>query len=148
MYPRPMTAEAERLQALAAHVEARIGELGLEYATVARTAGFSDETLSKIRKGVGVRPATYRKLEIALLWEARSVQAVLVGGQPTPVSPPTPAPSSRLSESEETLRRITLALAREYRLKPRDVDEVMRLVRQDLEDSTLDADGPDGERVG
>lgn len=87
MYSQPMTAGA-RLLHLGQLVERRISELGLEYAGVARSAGFSVETLSKIRKGVAAKGATYRRLEVALEWAPGSVDSILDGGSPTSISPP------------------------------------------------------------
>lgn len=140
-----------RLEALAAHVERRISELGLEYAAVARTAGFSDETLSKIRKGIKARAATYRKLERALRWEAGSVQAVLDGGAPISAAEAESGDSpgvaeTRLSPDGEMVRRVVRATAREWGLKPQEMDEVLRLVRQDLE--RMQHNGDDTEDPG
>lgn len=73
----------EALNQLAARVERRIAELGLQYAEVARAAGFSDQTLISVRGGTKVRPTTYRKLERALHWGPESVQAILDGGEPS-----------------------------------------------------------------
>ena len=88
MYSQAMTAGA-RLQYLGQLVERRISELGLEYAGVARSAGFSVETLSKIRKGVAAKGVTYRRLEVALEWEPGSVDSILDGGSPKSISPPS-----------------------------------------------------------
>lgn len=75
----------EALNRLAAYVERRIAELGLQYAEVARAAGFSDQTLISVRNGTKVRSTTYRKLERALYWSPESVQTILDGGEPTPL---------------------------------------------------------------
>ncbi len=77
-----MTAEAESRSRLARHVEQRIGEMAVEYAEVARVAGFSIETLSKIRKGLKVKQSTYGKLERGLGWRGGSTRDVLSGGEP------------------------------------------------------------------
>ncbi|MER7814044.1 hypothetical protein [Streptomyces sp. NPDC096153] len=79
-----MTSDAGPIR-LGKVVEQRIKELGLEYSWVAREADFSVETLSKIRKGVRVRGATYRRLERVLRWAADSADAVMAGGEPTPL---------------------------------------------------------------
>lgn len=144
MYSQPMTADAEPLKRLGHYVERRIAELGLEYAAVCRAAGFSDETLSKIRKGIGVRSSTYRKLEIALRWETLSIDAILAGGEPTPLATDSEQQPSEPEETQaltalgyspgEALRRVVRASARELGITPNEVDEVMQLVRQDLED--------------
>lgn len=143
MYPQPMTADADPLARLAAFVEQRITELGMEYTAVWKAAGFSDETLLKIRRGVRVRPTTHRKLEIALQWERGSVKAILDGGEPTPLglaAAEDPAPSSQpaappaaLSPSE-ALRRVIRSSARDLGITRADLDEVLDLVRQDLDD--------------
>ncbi|MFF2774822.1 hypothetical protein ACFVU3_07925 [Streptomyces sp. NPDC058052] len=79
-----MTAEGdEGLARLGDVVDAFISERGWQYIDVAGRAGFSDETLAKIRKGVGVRPSTYRRLERALGWAAHSASEVQAGGVPT-----------------------------------------------------------------
>ncbi|MFC8276294.1 hypothetical protein ACFUJR_27935 [Streptomyces sp. NPDC057271] len=78
-------------------VEGRIKELGLQYTDVTKRAGFSDETLSKIRKGVRVGRVTYRRLEIAIGWGADSCDAVRGGGEPVlvdPAAPPVPSASA------------------------------------------------------
>lgn len=88
-YSRPMTADEWRLR-LGELVESRITELGLEYTEVAQRAGFSVETLSKIRGGrFNIKPVTYSKLERALRWQHGSVSAVRAGGMPLPQKAPT-----------------------------------------------------------
>lgn len=98
MYSRPMTADAALIR-LGELVEQRINELGLHYRQVAQGAGFSDETLSKIRKGVAVRTATYRALERAVFWEVGSVDAVLEGGRPTSLDGPQRAAAESTSSA-------------------------------------------------
>ena len=147
-----MTADTNALTRLGEYVERRIAELGLEYAAVCRASGFSDETLSKIRKGsVHARPATYRKLERALLWEQGSVDAVLSGGEPTPLTSDAStaientadrhAPTRDAEEAQaagtvspsEALRRVVRASARELGVTGDSLDEVFEAVRQDLD---------------
>jgi hypothetical protein len=142
-----MTADADPLKRLGDYVERRIAELALEYAAVCRAGGFSDETLGKIRKGsIRARSTTYRKLQLALRWAPGSVEAILSGGEPTPIEPqaaeqqPQRPQAPELPESpadpglspSEALRRVVRSSARELGVPPNGVDEVMRLVRQDL----------------
>lgn len=143
-----MTDDAEPLQRLAAYLERRIAELGLEYAEVARLAGFSIEVLRKMRHGITVRLSTYRKLERSLRWEHGSVEAILSGRDPIPLAEDPPVSRSiehrAAREAEEAsaphtlspseaLRRIVRASAKELGMTPDDVGEAMQLARQDLE---------------
>lgn len=143
MYSQPMTADGDALVRLGTCVERRIAELGLEYAVVCRAGGFSDETLSKIRKGaIRARPSTYRKLERALRWGQGSVEEILAGRDPVPLAAdeglqteelelPQPSTDSGFSPSE-ALRRVVRASARELGVTAAGVEEALRLVRQDL----------------
>lgn len=143
MYSQPMTADANALVRLGNYVEQRVAELGLEYAAVCRAGGFSDETLSKIRKGtIQARPATYRKLERALRWGQGSVASILAGGepallatdggqQPEEVETPQASTDLRLSPSE-ALRRVVRSSARDLGVTADGFEEAMRLARQDL----------------
>lgn len=155
MYAQSMTAVPEPLMRLAQHVERRITELALEYAEVCRLAGISDQTLIGIRKGLKSRGTTYRKLEGALQWEQGSIAAILAGGEPTPAvkteSGDTDATVTQLSSNGERVRRVVQAMAREWGLKPQEMDEVLRLVRQDLqrvEPDEDEAEDPGDSRVG
>ncbi|WP_200302292.1 helix-turn-helix domain-containing protein [Streptomyces adelaidensis] len=151
-----MTADADALMRLGNYVERRIAELGLEYAAVCRAGGFSDETLSKIRKGaINARPATYHKLGRALAWSQGSIEAILSGGEPTPLptgavvddpaEPHTERPSAAGGAEEvqaaeglspgEALRRVVRASARELGVTANDLDEVFQAVRDDLEET-------------
>jgi transcriptional regulator with XRE-family HTH domain len=153
-----MTADAEALRRLGNYVERRIAELGLEYTAVCRAGGFSDETLSKIRKGtIHARPATYRKLERALLWAQGSVDAILTGDDPislatdmsTIVENAAEVYAERRAEIREAeeaqaatalspgeaLRRVVRASARELGVTADGLGEVFRAVRQDLDET-------------
>jgi transcriptional regulator with XRE-family HTH domain len=151
-----MTADVDALMRLGTYVERRIAELGLEYAAVCRVGGFSDETLSKIRKGaINARAATYRKLERALLWSHGSVEMILSGGEPVPLPADTAdnesgdpaleqrgvgaaaeeAPSPPGLSPGEALRRVVRASARELGVRGEDLDEVFQAVRDDLEEA-------------
>ncbi|MEW2631825.1 hypothetical protein AB0903_09230 [Streptomyces sp. NPDC048389] len=107
-----MTADAGPIR-LGRRVESRISKLGLEYTEVAQRAGFSVETLSKIRKGVTVKPLTYRRLERALQWQHGSAGDVLDGGEPrsledVPVDdePEAPAPVEEIDPRGEAILTI------------------------------------------
>ncbi len=136
-----MTDDAGPLRRLAEYIERRISELGLEYAEVARLAGFSIEVLRKMRHGIKARGSTYRKLERALQWEHDSVAAILAGGEPTPVSTaageqpegqaPDPPSEPGLSPSE-ALRHVISASAQKLGLGAEDLEGVFQAVRRDL----------------
>lgn len=68
---------------LARAVEDAISDAGLEYTEVARRAGFSVETLSKIRAGRRVRIPTLRRLEEALRWPKGRTERLLAGAEVT-----------------------------------------------------------------
>jgi transcriptional regulator with XRE-family HTH domain len=94
-------------------VESRISDLGLEYTEVAQRAGFSVETLSKIRKGVTVKPLTYRRLERALQWQQGSADDVLSGDEPRSLEdlpaegePEAPAPLEEIDPRAEAILTI------------------------------------------
>ncbi|APE22012.1 hypothetical protein vnz_13950 [Streptomyces venezuelae] len=94
---------AEELARLGDTVESFIAAQGMQLNEVAERADFSIETLAKIRKGVRVRPATYRKLERALGWAAGGVAVAAAGGEPTveaaqPI--PTVAPVEELIDPQ------------------------------------------------
>lgn len=147
-----MTADADALMRLGNYVERRIAELGLEYAAVCRIGGFSDETLSKIRKGsVHARRTTYHGLEQALRWSHGSVDSILSGGEPTPLRSdaavddparvhtdpggPQPAPPAEGLSPIEALRRVVRASARELGVAADELGEVFQAVRDDLDEA-------------
>lgn len=140
MYSRPMTAAPEPRVRLAQHIERRISTLALEYAEVCRRAGISDETLSKVRKGMRARSSTYTRLEGALSWERGSIASILEGGEPTPMdAPPDRTAAARTSELPPLERELALAqrllaaTIREMNLSPEEADEVWRRVRPEIE---------------
>lgn len=141
---------------LGTYVERRIAELGLTYAAVCRVGGFSDETLSKIRKGaINARRPTYRGLEQALRWAQGSVQSILSGEEPAPLAadpaadesgepqPEQNAPDTEAEEAQtapglspgEALRRVVRASALEFGVTGDDLDEVFQAVRDDLDET-------------
>lgn len=151
MYPQPMTDDAESLKRLADRVEQRIAELALEYAEVARLAGFSIEALRKIRNGLGARPNTYRKLERGLSWQQGSVAAILAGSEPIPLEAPAdeeaPAdPASvnpSLEQELELAVRLMAAQVRELGLTPEEAEEAWRRARLRIEQSREPATPPE-----
>lgn len=141
LYSQAMTDDAGPLKRLAAYVEQRIAALGLEYAEVARLAGFSIEVLRKVRNGVNARGSTYRKLERALRWEQGSVAAILAGGEPTPIeveSAPVPdhdpTQSPMLSSREmEILEDLAALTAEKLGLTAEQAVEALRRARVRIE---------------
>ncbi|WP_159066330.1 hypothetical protein [Streptomyces hygroscopicus] len=153
----------EDLARLAAHTERRIADLGLQYAEVARTAGFSDQTLIAIRNGAKVRPTTHRKLEKALLWAPGSVQAILNGGEPTPLNPESIPPEATEAQTRpdasteagprqlqelELASRLLGATVRELGLSPEEADEAWRQVRLNIERSNQPAKEDEPSQAG
>jgi len=144
---------AEPFQQLDDAMNRRRVQLRMNWREVADAAGISYTALRAIRKGE-YRPAelTARRLDDALQWMPGSVYAILAGGEPTAMenterqpstgaqSPPLPpATPPDLLSPQEALRRAVRATARELGVTPSGVDEVMQLVRQDLEGSTPEA---------
>jgi hypothetical protein len=149
-----MTDDAGPMRRLAEYIESRISELGLEYAEVARLAGFSIEVLRKMRHGIKVRGSTYRKLERALQWEHGSIATILAGGEPTQVDArageqpdsQTPQPSAEPGLSPgEALRQVISASAQKLGLRADDLEDVFQAVRRDLAETeaTQEADPAD-----
>lgn len=138
MYARPMTAARESRIRLAQYIESRISALALEYAEVCRRAGISDETLSKVRKGMGARSSTYNKLEHALDWSRGSIATILEGGEPTPLDAssrraPGASESSALDRELTFAQRLLSTVIREMNLSPEEADEVWRRVRPEIQ---------------
>lgn len=150
MYPQAMTAApSEPLTRLGQYVERRIAELALEYAEVCRRARISDETLSKIRKGiVRARSSTYWGLERALQWEQGSAAAILAGNEPTLIEAasedrsdiePPERPAHPGLPPNEALRRVIRASARELGVTRDGLETAFRLAREDLQDLPADS---------
>ncbi|WUI00245.1 helix-turn-helix transcriptional regulator [Spirillospora sp. NBC_00431] len=71
---------------LAAALERRLDELDLTWSELADAASVHEVTLRAIRRGDNQPSArTRRRLEGALSWERGSIQAILDGGEPTPL---------------------------------------------------------------
>ena len=75
---------------LAAYVEARAAELGMTWQDIRAAGGPGVRTLNDLRHGrwLSVKPATLRKLDVALHLEQGSSQALLDGGEPVPLQRP------------------------------------------------------------
>ncbi|GAA2092541.1 hypothetical protein GCM10009780_37320 [Actinomadura alba] len=108
-------------------MDARRLELGLTWDQVAALSGVHRETLRTIRRGTGdIRSLTKSGIEKALQWAAGSIDAILAGGDPTPIEPPRepdrpPAPEREMSPIErELLERIRRHEAELERLREED----------------------------
>lgn len=111
--------------------------LRMTWQDVAKGAGISYEALRAIRRGDS-KPTelTARALDEALQWVPGSVYSVLRGGEPITIETQDSAPAPAVTEPlppSEALRRMVRASARELGMTSNDVNETMRLVRQDLE---------------
>jgi DNA-binding XRE family transcriptional regulator len=78
--------DAEPLRRLAGLIAQRRVDLGMNKIDMARTAGLTITTYSKVEAGLSVRDVTYAKIEPILGWALGSCRAVLDGGEPVPVS--------------------------------------------------------------
>lgn len=71
---------------LGAYVVQRRNELGYgNQAALGKASGVSYRTISRLETGHSIGKNNLRKLEQALLWELGSVDAILAGGDPTPI---------------------------------------------------------------
>ncbi len=90
---------------LARLMEERRAQLGMFWRDVAEAAGLTTEGLRGVREGSKeIRPTTKAGIARALQWTYDSIDAILSGGDPTPVSEPTPTVEESLDRLEETLR--------------------------------------------
>lgn len=98
-----MTSDSGRAPArarLATLMDARRRELRLTWDKVATGAGIHRETLRQIRHGTGdLRPLTITGLEDVLSWAHGSIDAIIEGGDPTPLD----------ADDEDTVAGRTLA---------------------------------------
>lgn len=92
----------------------RVDELGKELQGIADDAGVSTQTLYKWRKGQRVKGSNDRAIHRAFRWELGSREAILDGGDPTPLAaevahpehaPPAPTPTDVDAEMEEAVER-------------------------------------------
>lgn len=71
---------------LARLMDERRDDLELHWNEVAELAGLTREGLRKIRYGIaGIQTTSKHGLEKALHWERGSINAILAGGNPTPI---------------------------------------------------------------
>lgn len=108
---------------LARLMDERRADLELNWQEVADTAGLTREGLRKIRYGTRAMQTDSKVgLERALRWKRGSVNAILAGGDPTPVEPapedqrpalsPVPeVPDERLDHLEKVADRVADGLA-------------------------------------
>jgi len=83
----PITPEARRR--LADLMESRRLELGLRWQDVAEVSSLSLKTLHSVRTGgAGISPLTRSGIATALRWSPDSVQKILDGGDPEPLTGP------------------------------------------------------------
>ncbi|MEV2277776.1 hypothetical protein AB0I72_19530 [Nocardiopsis sp. NPDC049922] len=69
--------------ALRRYMEERQEELGLEWTEIAEIGGTNDETLRRVRTGVGkIQMKTRKAIEKGLQWAPGSVNTILSGGRP------------------------------------------------------------------
>lgn len=87
---------------LAAAVTARRTALGLTQTDVAAAGGPSMASMRLIEGALqaSYRPGTLAGLERVLQWQPGSITAILNGGTPTPIAPPTPQPRPAGAEAE------------------------------------------------
>lgn len=79
MWPMAPTSDNAALRRLAELVRKRRVELGMHKIDVARTAGLTITTYSKIEDGLPVRDVTYGKVETVLGWALGTCRDVLEG---------------------------------------------------------------------
>jgi hypothetical protein len=83
-------------------MEDRRYALGMRtWRALSERAGIAYETLRALRAGSNPSGATVRDLETALQWEHGSIDAVLAGGDPTPIESETDSTDDDLSVSEK-----------------------------------------------
>lgn len=107
-------------------MEQRRVELRMSWRDVTKAAEMSYEGLRAIRRGERHPTAvTKGRIEDALEWAAGSIDAVIAGGEPTPMRPgtPAPAPAEQASQSidraelEELRATLVAALERIDRIQ-------------------------------
>lgn len=88
--------DADPWTTLANHVTKRRSQLGLTQGQVRVAGGPGPSTMRSIERVLqtSYKPHVLRSLERALQWEPGSVDAILNGGDPTPIAPPTTHPAS------------------------------------------------------
>lgn len=93
---------------LAARIQQRMDELGIDTAIeMIRRTGMAPTTWYRIEQAKTVAPRTYRKVDAALDWRRGSCEAILTGGEPTPIEPvPLPVLALDRDQLRETARRL------------------------------------------
>lgn len=108
-------------------------ELDLAWEDVARRAGVTGMTLRRVRNNESAPPRrTAHKIDRALEWEPGSVEAILTGGEPTPVP---------LTEEQQELMRTYRAYLRKH--GPAEAKAMLRLDVERINDTR-----ESGERAG
>lgn len=107
-------------------------ELGLRWATVAELAGITAPTLGAFRKGSNPpSDLTKRGVEKALEWQAGSIDAILLGGDPRLVEPSgnkvTTTADEDIAAALEGIRKLEEAWARKGPKTSRQLREAQRL---------------------
>ena len=91
-----MATQDEARGRLAAEMERRRVALRMQWDEVAKSADMSPAHLRRIRKNeTSITPLMGAGLEAALQWRAGSVEAILLGGTPTPIRPADSPPALR-----------------------------------------------------
>ena len=118
-------------------MEDRRAQLGLFWRDVAETAGLTTEGLRGMREGSkDIRPTTKTGVERALRWAYGSIEAVLSGGDPTPLADEPKTPARKLSYQEIEIREIR-----------RIAEELVERTRR-LEEDRAQPDADQGEEAG
>ena len=84
---------------LAGAIETARDELGMTQVALAEAAGVSESTIQNLESGKDRKrfPTSLPKVERALKWASGSGEAVLLGGDPTPLASEEVAPSDALN---------------------------------------------------
>lgn len=105
-----------RWKQVADHVNARMAEIPIDQAELARRAGVSHPTVRGLMKGKpraeDPRPGPLRKVSVALGWTPDSIDRILAGGTPRLARTPRPASSTeaRLAALEAEVEVIAAGL--------------------------------------
>lgn len=121
-----MPARPEARTRLAALMEERRLELGLRWKQVADAGDISYEVVRAVRNGSSeIRPLSKRGIEVGLRWAPGSVQRILDGGEPEPLSGLT---RPDMDDDGIAVRAPILDGADPVRLQPY-LEEVLREIR-------------------
>lgn len=116
---------------LAARVRARRKDLRMTQTQVDAMGGPSTKTMQQIEKASLSRLTTNtkRSLETALRWELNSVDRILEGGEPTPVSTTGSAPRTEVLDERPGERLIVDIVAGVGNLSNERKREILTLIR-------------------